>query len=161
MVKIEELLMPDEKVVKQQGKIQAGNMPGMPVGDLYLTNKRLVFLHSKGWSLLTPTPGGAVMGKDIMISLQDVKSVKKGFAGTLKVQADKEYQFSVTVWNAQGWVNAVLQACALIPPPVGEQTSTSAQTPNPSQGKKSFCANCGTQLRSGDKFCSSCGAKVQ
>lgn len=161
MVKVEELLMSDEKIVKQQGKIQAGNMPGIPVGDLYLTNKRLIFLHSKGWSLLTPTPGGALFGKDITIPLQDIKEVKKSFGGTLKVQADKEYQFLVTVWNAQGWVDAVLQTCALIPPPVGEQTSTPAQTPSPSQGKRSFCVNCGSQLRSGDKFCSSCGAKVQ
>jgi len=53
-VKIEEILMPDERVVKVQEKINLGNKAGMPIGDLYLTDRRLIFLHSKAWSMLSP-----------------------------------------------------------------------------------------------------------
>jgi len=52
MPKIEELLKHDERVIKEQARITAGNMGGMPSGNLYLTNQRLIFIHSKGWSLL-------------------------------------------------------------------------------------------------------------
>jgi hypothetical protein len=94
-VKIEDLLMPSEKVGKVQEKISICNMAGTLVGDLYLTDKRLIFMHSKSWSVLSPTapylsPGGVVLGKNIMIPLQDVKSVSKTVIGYLKVQADKE-----------------------------------------------------------------------
>jgi len=82
-------------------------MAGTPVGDLYLTDKRLIFVHSKSWSVLSPTapylsPAGVLLGKDIMIPLQDVKSVSKTVLGYVKVKADKEYQFAVSVLRSQG-----------------------------------------------------------
>jgi len=46
------------------------------------------------------------MGKNFSIPLQDIRSVTKSF-GSVKVRADKEYQFMVSVWKAGGWVEAI------------------------------------------------------
>lgn len=158
MVKIEELLTLGESVIKKQGRITVGNMAGMPSGDLCLTNRRILFLHSKGWSLLSSAPGAALMDKNIIIPLQDIKSVKKGF-GSLKVQADKEYEFMVSAWKAGGWVDAVQQAIRA--PPSTHQPQTYPQTPRSQPAPRRFCTNCGSPLKPEDKFCGSCGARVQ
>jgi hypothetical protein len=175
MVKIEDLLMPGEKIVKVQEKVQIGNMAGTPVGDLYLTDKRLIFVHSKSWSVLSPTapylsPAGVLLGKDIMIPLQDVKSVSKTVLGYVKVKADKEYQFAVSVLRSQGWVDAIMQACALCrqpapplppPPPSPRQEPMPPQMPRPQSSIGPFCSHCGSLLRPDDKFCSNCGAPAK
>lgn len=158
MPKIEELLTPGERVIKKQSRITVGNMAGMPSGNLYLTNRRILFLHSKGWSLLSPAPGAALMGKNIIIPLRNIKSVKKSF-GSVKVQADKEYQFTVSVWKAGDWVEAIQQA---IRTPVStHQPPTYPQAPKPQTASKGFCTNCGNPLKPEDKFCGNCGAKIQ
>ncbi len=78
MGKIEDLLMPEERIIKKHAGTQVSNMAGQPAGDLYLTNKRLIFLHSKGWSLLSLTPTtGVLLGKDIVIPLHDINRWKK------------------------------------------------------------------------------------
>lgn len=158
MAKIEELLTPGEKVIKKQGRITVGNMAGMPSGDLYLTNRRILFLHSKGWSLLSPAPGAALMSKNVIIPLQDIKSVKKGF-GSLKVQAEKEYEFMVSVWKAGGWVDAVQQAIRT--PSSTHQPHTHPRTPKSQPAPIRFCTNCGSPLKPEDKFCGNCGARIQ
>ena len=159
MPKIEEFLKTDERVIKEQARITAGNMAGMPSGNLYLTNRRLIFIHSKGWSILSPAPGAALMGKNIMIPLQDIKSVRKGF-GSVKVRADKEYQFMVSVWKAGGWVEAIQQAMKS-----SQQMPVRAETPSlrPRSGSKveRFCTGCGTPAKPGDKFCGSCGTRLE
>jgi hypothetical protein len=165
MGKIEDLLMPEERIIKKQAGTQISNMAGQPAGDLYLTNKRLIFLHSKGWSLLSLTPAtGVLLGKDIVIPLQDIKSVEKNMLGYLKVRADKEYQFAVSFSFAQGWVDATLQALTLYrqspppPPPPTQQQPIFSQTPRPQVSAKAFCSQCGSLLKPEDKFCSKCGA---
>ena len=169
MGKIEDLLMPDEKVIKKQVGTQISNMAGQPAGDLYLTNKRLIFLHSKGWSLLSLTPAtGVLLGKDIVIPLEDIKSVEKSMLGYLKVRAEKEYQFAVSFSFAQGWVDATLQALALYrqspppppPPPPTQEQPIFSQTPRPQSSAKAFCPQCGSLLKPEDKFCSKCGARA-
>jgi hypothetical protein len=110
MGKIDKILMPDEKIIKSQSRIQVGKgMWGMPYGDLFLTNTRLVFIHSKGWSLLSPLAGSSLMGKNLQIPLQEIQSVEKGL-GTVKIKTDKEYGFMVTVWKVGGWIEAIQQA---------------------------------------------------
>jgi hypothetical protein len=141
----------------------------MPYGDLFLTNRRLIFIHSKGWSLLSQAPiAGMLLGKNVVMSLQDIKSVEKNMLGYLKVRADKEYQFLVAFTKAQGWVDAVQEA--------RQQASTqSAPTPNsPHQNvlrqepnyprpptveapASLFCCHCGKPLKPGDNFCRHCG----
>jgi hypothetical protein len=129
MGKIDEILMPDEKIIKSQRRIQVGSgMFGMPSGDLFLTNIRLMFIHSKGWSLLSPAVGSSLLGKNLQISLQDIQSVKKGF-GSVKVKADKDYSFMVSAWKAGGWVDAIQLAINnLTPPPISMQSV--AETPS-------------------------------
>src|SRR3990170_7193224 len=145
--KIEELLTADERVTKNQGNVQlAVGEIGMPWGDLYLTNKRLIYLVSKGWSVLSP---GAGMGAgDLIFSVQDIKSVNKSL-GYVKIKTDKEYQFAVSVWNTGGWVDAIQQAIALYPPPASQPPPISQPGPAPSQMReptqpsRRFCPNCG------------------
>jgi hypothetical protein len=161
MGKIETILQHDEKVIKKQSKIQYTSKVGMPVGDLYLTNKRLLFLVSRGWSLLSITPSGSLTGKNLAIPLDEINMVTKGTLGSLKVEADKVHVFSVSVFKASGWVDSILQATSLKPPSF-EQTPNPQPTTSVSKpvGKNNFCSNCGLSLKPGAKFCSNCGAKV-
>lgn len=125
MVKIEELLVPGETVIKKQGGVTLGRGMG-PSGDLFLTNTRLLFVPSRLWSLVLPDPKTLVGRRDVtQIPLQKIKAAKKSF-GALKVQADKEHTFMVSVWKTGGWVDAVEQAMhtAMQPP-----TPTPAQPP--------------------------------
>lgn len=117
MVKIEELLIPGETVTKKQGGVTLGRGIGS-TGDLVLTNNRLLFVPSRLWALVLPDPKTLVGRRDVtQIPLQNIKSVKKSF-GALKVQADQEYTFTVSVWRTGGWVDAVEQAMhAAIEPP--------------------------------------------
>jgi hypothetical protein len=125
MGKIDEILMPDEKVIKSQRRIQVGSGTfGMPSGDLFLTNKRILFIHSKGWSLLSPAAGSSLFGKNLQISLHDIQSVKKGF-GSVKIKADKEYSFMVSAWKSGGWENAIQLAInSLSQPPTNVQPAS-------------------------------------
>lgn len=41
---IEKLVAPDERIIKKQERVTAPKLPGMPAGDLYLTDKQLLFL---------------------------------------------------------------------------------------------------------------------
>lgn len=109
MVKIEELLVPGETVIKKQGGITLGRGIG-PTGDLLLTNTRLLFIPSRLWALVLPDPKTLVGKGDVtQIPLQKIKAASKSF-GALKVQADKDYSFMVSVWHTGGWVDAVEQA---------------------------------------------------
>ena len=159
--KVEDILHHDEKVIKKQGKIQCTSTVGMPVGDLCLTNKRLLFLVSRGWSLLTFTPSGSLTGKNLVIPLEEINSVKKGSLGSLNVEADKVYVFSVSVFKVSGWGDSILQATSLQPPSFEESKTPSETSSVSSQvGGNNFCSNCGSSLKSGAKFCGNCGAKV-
>lgn len=166
MVKIEELLTPDEHVTKHQGSVQlAIGEIGMPAGDLYLTNKRLIFLISKGWSLLTS--GAGIGSKDLIFSIQDIKSVGKSF-GYLKVKTDKEYQFVAGLWTASGWADAIQQAITLNPPlptppppPIPQPQPPQSQMSQPPQQPKRFCPHCGNAVKPEARFCDNCGTKLQ
>lgn len=161
MGKIEDILHHDEKVIKKQSKIQYTSKTGMPIGDLYLTNKRLLFLVSRGWSLLSLTPSGSLTGKNISIPLENINKVEKGSLGSLKVEADKQHVFSVNVFRASGWVDAILQASTTQPPQFTQSKTQQPISPSPNQARKNnFCSNCGLSLKLGGKFCSNCGAKV-
>lgn len=106
MVKIEELLVPGEVVIKKQGGVSLGRGIS-PTGDLFLTNARLLFVPSRLWALVLPDPKTLVGRRDVtQIPLQKIKSAGKSF-GALKVQADQEYTFMVSVWKTGGWVDAV------------------------------------------------------
>jgi hypothetical protein len=168
MGKIEDLLMADERVIKKQGGVQLSiGEPGMPTGDLCLTNKRLIFLVSKGWSVLTP--GAGIGSRDLILSLQDVKSVDKGALGNLKIRADREYQFAVSLWHSGGWVDAIKQAIALYPPPTSQQTpiqqpshaTSQAAQPRPTSTARRFCPKCGNPVKPEALFCESCGTRLQ
>ena len=159
MGKIENILHHDERVIKKQGKINYSSKAGMPVGDLYLTNKRLIFMVSRGWSFFSISPSGALTGKDVSIPLEQINKVEKGSLGDLKVQADKLHIFSVTVFKASGWLDAILQATSTQPPQF-TQPQTPTSTPTPQVGTNNFCSNCGLSLKPAAKFCSNCGAKV-
>ena len=130
MGKIDEILMPDEKLIKSQRRIQVGSgIFGMPSGDLFLTNKRILFIHSKGWSLLSPAAGSSLFGKNLQISLHDIVSVNKGF-GIVKIKADKEYSFMVSAWKSGGWVDAIQLAInSLSQPPTNVQPASEASSP--------------------------------
>ena len=121
MVKIEELLIPGEAVIKKQGGITLGRGIG-PTGDLFLTNSRLLFVPSRLWALVLPDPKTLVGRRDVtQIPLQKIKAARKSF-GALKVQADQEYTFMVSVWKTGGWVDAVEQAMhAAMEPPAPAQ----------------------------------------
>ena len=167
MTKIEELLAPDEQIIKKQsGVTLSKGSRGIPSGSLYLTNTRLIFLFSKGWSILSPTPGAGWMGKDIVLSLQDIKSVNKGHA-SLKVDADKAYEFTVSMWHAGSWADAVQQAIALYPPrqvppyPQPQQPVSSPQQTAPQPSGRKFCPNCGAPVKPEARFCEGCGTKLQ
>lgn len=117
MVKTEDLLIPGESVIKKQSGVTLGRGMGT-TGDLVLTNSRLLFVPSKLWALVLPDPKTLVGRRDVtQIPLQDITAAKKSF-GALKVQADKEYTFMVSVWKTGGWVETVEQAMrtAIQPP---------------------------------------------
>ena len=166
MGKIEELLTADERVTKHQGNVQlAVGEIGMPWGDLYLTNKRLIYLVSKGWSVLSP--GAGIGARDLIFSIQDIKSVNKSL-GYVKIKTDKEYQFAVSVWNTGGWVDAIQQAIALYPPPaspppppISPPGQAPSQTRQPTQPSRRFCPNCGNAVKPEARFCESCGTRLQ
>ena len=138
MAKIEDILHHDEKVIKKQNKIQYTSMTGMPTGDLYLTNKRLLFLVSRGWSLLSITPSGSLTGKNVEIPLEQINSVKKGTLGSIKVEADKIHTFGVSIFKSSEWVDSILKTTSL-------QQPTFEQTPSPPVSqqavKNNFCSN--------------------
>lgn len=173
MVKIEEILMQGERVVKVQEKITLGNKAGMPMGDLYLTDRRLIFLPSKALSILSPvapyvSPAGAFLGKTVVIQLQDIRSVSKNVLGYLKVQTDTEYQFNVSFVRTKEWVETIQQAIQSSrqapvppPPPPPTQSPNFPQPPTPPTSENAFCTRCGNLLGSEDKFCRRCGAPAR
>ena len=129
MVKIEELLETEEKVIKKQGGVMAGRGIA-PTGDLFLTNLRLIFLHKKRWALVPFT--GTLTGEDIQIPLQNIKSIKKSW-GALKVLADKEYTFLVSALKTGGWIESIKQTMRTkVKPP----TITQHQAPQKSVSKE-------------------------
>lgn len=162
MVKIEELLTPGESVIKKQGGITLGRGIG-PTGDLVLTNMRLLFIPSRLWALVIPDPKTLFgRGDAIEIALNDIKVTKKSW-GALKVQAEKEYEFMVSVWNTGGWVDA-LQKAIRSPPPIRSQTPAPPQAPtipSASRPTRRFCPNCGGSVKTEAKFCESCGTKLE
>ena len=168
MGKIEDLLMTGEHVMKRQGNVQlVTGGPGMPAGDLFLTDRRLLFLVSRGWSSITP--GAGLGAKDLILSLQDVKSVDKGGLGHVKVRADKEYQFAVTMWHSGGWVDEIRHAISLCSPPPSQQepmqrpghaTIQQAQRESAATERR-FCPDCGNPVKPEARFCESCGARLQ
>jgi hypothetical protein len=162
MIKIEELLTPGESVIKKQGGVTLGRGIG-PTGDLVLTNMRLLFIPSKLWALVIPDPKTLFGGGDaIEIALQDIKVTKKSW-GALKVQAEKKYEFMVSVWSTDGWIDA-LQQVIRSPPPIRSQTPAPPQappTPSASTPMRRFCPNCGSPVKPEAKFCESCGTGLQ
>ena len=162
MGKIEELLTAGERVIKNQGNVQlaVGEM-GMPWGDLYLTNKRLIYVVSKGWSVLSP--GAGLGARDLVFSVQDIKSVNKSL-GYVKVKTDKEYQFVVSVWNTGSWADAIQQAIAFNPLPPSQTAPVPpppSQMQQPPQPARRFCPSCGSPVKPEARFCENCGTKLQ
>lgn len=106
---VEGLLEADERVIKRQEGVTARKTPE---GCLCLTNKRLLFFaYKSGLPPWSPIPVETVVPlapSHLIIPLQSIKSVKKGFFGSLNVEADKMYGFMVGIWKASGWVKAIL-----------------------------------------------------
>jgi hypothetical protein len=135
------MLMPGEQVIKNQGGISV-DFAGGPTGDLYLTNMRLIFLHRKRWALISP---GSLMGNDIQIPLQSIRTTNKGSFGTVEVQVEKKYIFFVTMFQNGSWFDAIQQAMRLShQQPPYQQQSFRAAPPPPTAGN--FCPNCGRPL---------------
>lgn len=113
---VEGLLEPDERVIKRQEGVAARKMP---TGCLCLTSKRLLFFAYKSgllpWSPIPVKIAVPLAPPHIIIPLQSIKSVKKGLLGSLKLEADREYELNVGIWKASGWVDAILQACGHFP----------------------------------------------
>lgn len=160
MVKIEGILMSGEQVIKNQNRITFETGLG-PAGDLYLTNMRLIFLNRKSWGLISP---GALLGTDIQIPLQSIKTVSKGNLGSIDVHADKKYIFIVSMFRNSDWVDAIQQAMRAVQQPPYQPPYQQPQQPSPQQYPQTpfqqpqyrppppppnagrFCANCGRPL---------------
>ncbi|MCK5403101.1 hypothetical protein KAI60_03210 [Candidatus Bathyarchaeota archaeon] len=148
MVKIEELLTSGENIIKKQSRVMY-EYAGGPTGDLYLTNMRLIFLPKKRWALLSP---GALLGKDIIISLQGIRLVSKGSFGSVKVQSDKDHLFFVSLWNTSSWVDTIQQTLSSTQrqgPPRQQprfQQSYNPPPPPPPPTNVQHCGNCGRPL---------------
>ncbi len=180
MVKIEELLEPDESVLKKQRGVQAGRGFGS-LGTLYLTNKRVIFIPNK---LLTaalgiaalPTAAGAgalasLFKKGLhIIPLSDIKEVKSSF-GALVIVADKKYTYSVSMWKTKEWVNAVKEAMAMaeVEEEIEEEPVKEEPRPRTTRRRRSSTRRStrrrrprSTKAKSAEvKFCPECGAKVR
>ena len=91
MVKIEKVLDPREYILKQK-RINS------PLGYLYLTNTRVLFLRL--WRFL---------GNDNFIPLTDIQNVTKSMS-YLKIRADKEYNFMLNPQSINDWITAIKQA---------------------------------------------------
>jgi len=167
MVKIEELMATGEQVIKKQAGVtlMTGDI-GMPTGDLFLTNTRLMLIPSSLWALVLPDPETLLRTRGfIQISLQDVKTVEKSL-GYLKVKADKEYNFAVSMWHVNDWVNTLQKARSTLisptPHPQTQQSSTGQAPQQTSQpGNRRFCFKCGSPVRPEAQFCESCGTRLQ
>ncbi len=137
MVGIDELLTPGEVVIKTQGRVMS-DIYLDEVGTLFLTNKRLLFLRTFG-------------GNIIIIDLQNIRSVSKGSAGSITIQADKEYFFGVTIFQRGAWIDAINTAIYSFQrfpqqPSPPFQTSQQQQTPPlppPQQANPLRCPSCG------------------
>lgn len=139
--------MPGENVIKKQSGVQAGG-PG-PTGDLHLTNRRLIFLNKRRFSLVSINPLGALMGKDIMLPLENINVIGTTFSG-IKVQADKEYQFTVGRFGKrEEWVNAIQQEkhraqySPTQQPSWGSSRTAPLPPPPPPATSGNFCPSCG------------------
>ncbi len=149
MVNIDELLTQGETILKNQGGVVFGLGMG-PTGDLFLTNKRLLFLHKKRYALISPP---ALTGNDFTIDLQNVRSVSKGSLGSIKIQTDKEYTFAVTIFQNTGWVDAITSAMSSLqrfpqqpsPPFLTSQQQQTPPLPPPPPERSSpiRCPSCG------------------
>ena len=167
MVEIEELMAPGEQVLKKQAGVtlMTGDV-GMPTGDLFLTNTRLMLIPSSLWALVLPDPKTLLRTRGfIQISLQDVKSVEKSFA-YLKVKANKEYNFAVSLWHVNNWVNAMQKAMStpVLPtshPQTQQSVTEQIQQQTSQPGKRRFCYKCGSPVQPEAQFCESCGTKLQ
>jgi uncharacterized paraquat-inducible protein A len=168
MVKIEELMTPGEVVIKKQEGVtmMTGEM-GMPTGDLFLTNTRLMHIPGSLWALVLPDPKTLLRTRGfIQILLQDIKTVDKSI-GYLKVKADKEYNFAVSLWQVNDWVDQIQKAkSATISPRTQSQRHQSSAGPVPQMPatqseKKRYCFNCGSPVRQEAQFCESCGTRLK
>ena len=187
MVKIDEILEPDERVIKKQKGVTSGRGAFGSVGTLYLTNQRVIFLPSK---LMT-----TVFSADItsaiktlankglqVIPLDEIDDVKSSFGAVVITSSGKKYTYTVSVWKTKGWVNAINQAIAemdMMPKPEmtvstpRTRTKTKKRTSRRSRRRKSsttqraqvrsstremhYCPNCGAKIEPSYKFCPNCG----
>jgi hypothetical protein len=146
LTNIEEVLMPGENVIKKQSGVMLGG-PG-PAGDLHLTNRRLIFLNKKRWSLVSFNPLGSLLGKDILLPLENIREIATTFNG-IKVQADKAYQFAVGRFGKrEEWANAIQQEKHKMQYPPTQQPSlgpmrTPPPPPPPPNKSSRFCPSCG------------------
>jgi hypothetical protein len=139
MVSIGELLIPGEVVLKKQSGVGLGIGVWSRTGDLFLTDKRILFLQT--------------FGENIIIDLQNVRLVHKGSTGSIVIQADKEHIFAVTIFQNGAWVdeiNTAIYSLQRFPqqPSPPFQTSPQQQTPPiplppPQQANPLRCPSCG------------------
>lgn len=132
MVTINEVLNPGESVLKHQ-QIDS------PLGNLYLTNQRVIFL-----SLVQ------ILGSDNFIPLSTIHSLRKNL-GFLVIESNTEHSYLVTFFSVGGWVDAIQQASTRAtshPPTTYEPGLTppkpSRQTSSLFEGKR--CPTCQNQL---------------
>ncbi|RLF13555.1 MAG: hypothetical protein DRJ66_07630 [Thermoprotei archaeon] len=187
MVKIEELLEPDERIIKKQGSVTRGRGAFGPIGTLYLTNKRVIFLPSKlmtaafSADIISTIKTLANKGLQV-IPLDEIENVKSSFGAVVITAGGKTYTYTVSVWKTKGWVNAINQAIAEmsaisepeIPVSIPKTKARARKrTSRRSRRKKSsttqraqtrsstremrYCPNCGAEIEPSYKFCPSCG----
>ena len=132
MATIEEVLNPGETVLKHQ-HIDS------PLGNLYLTNQRVIFLRLV-----------RIVGNDHFIPLASIRSLRKNL-GFLEIQSDTTYSYLVTLFSAGGWVDAIQQASTQVTssPPAAYEPGLTPPKP-PSQTATLFegqrCPTCRNQL---------------
>jgi hypothetical protein len=151
MVTIETVLAPTETVIKHeyvhQGMIHAG--------DLYVTTTRVLFLY-RTW------------GKSddyLSIPLSTIRQVRRRWA-SLIITAEQEYNFTMTLWSVQSWVDAITsarQTAQAAPRQPVAQDGLTAPGPirrTPPQSSSVTCPTCGRTpvfvSRYGRYYCNTC-----
>ena len=146
MTDLQDVLMPGETVIKTQNGVTV-NGPG-PTGDLHLTNRRLLFLNKRRWAAISINPLGSLLGKDLLLPLDNIRDVATTFSG-FKVKADKDYEFGVGRFGKrEEWVTAIQQEQQRLRYPSTQQppwgaTQTLPPPPPPPDTPSQFCPSCG------------------
>lgn len=165
MVKIQELLEPNERLIKESSSGPFSQVTYMKSlvsntqGRLYLTSDRILFLpgNFQNTDATILVVGRLFKSPDsVHIPLSSITGVEKGWGEKITIHADKKYDF-MGMSGAGEWVTAIERARST--PHTAYAPPVSQPTPRPAGSK--FCSNCGKPLKPQDKFCPECGTAQQ